>query len=77
MKQVNNYKRNLTGATCNTFLFVLLVLAQLEDKKDTLSTSTLIILIALLVSVIFLWIRGTKQYIDHRLQEIEKGKQEA
>ena len=75
--QTNNYKRNLTGAACNTFLFVLLPLVQLNNKKGTLSTSTVVLLIALLGSAIFLWMRGTKQYIDHRLQEIEKGKQEA
>ncbi len=77
MKQISNYKNNLKGAACNTFLFVLLLLVQLNNKKGTLSTSTVVLLIALLGSAIFLWMRGTKQYIDHRLQEIEKGKQEA
>ena len=77
MKQVKNYKKNLTGAACNTFLFALLVLVQANNKKATLSTFTVVLFIALLVSAIFLWIRGTKQYIDHRLQEIEKEKQEA
>ena len=75
--QTNNYKRNLTSAVGNTVLFVLLVLAQLNNNKGTLPTSTTVILFALLVSAIFLWIRGTKQYIDYRLQEIVKGNQEA
>ncbi len=75
--QTNNYKRNLTGAACNTFLFVLLLLVQLNNKKGTLSTSSVVIFMVFLVSVIFLWIRGTKQYIDHRLQGIGKGIQEA
>ena len=75
--QTNNYKRNLTSAVGNTFLFALLLLAQLSNNKGTLSTSTIVLLIALLVSAIFLWIRGTKQYIDYRLQEIVKGNQEA
>ncbi len=77
MKQVESYKRTLTGAACNTLVFALLVLVQANSKKMTLSTFTVVAFIALLVSVIFLWIRGTKQYIDHRLQEIEKEKEEA
>ena len=75
--QTNNYKRNLQSAVGNTLLFVLLVLAQLNNNKGTLSTFTFVLLIALLGSAIFLWIRGTKQYIDYRLQEIVKGNQEA
>ena len=72
-----NYKNNLRGAVGSTFLFALVLLSQLNNKKDTLSTFTVVLLIALLGSAIFHWMRGTKQYIDHRLQEIEKGKQEA
>lgn len=75
--QTNNYKRNLTAAACNTFLFVLLLLLQLNNKKGTISDFAVIAFTALLVSVIYLWIKGTKQYIDHRLQEINKGIQEA
>ena len=77
MNEAKNYKKNLTGAACNTLLFALLMLVQLNNKKVTLSTWTGVLLIGLLASAIFLWIRGTKQYIDHRLQGIEKEKQEA
>ncbi len=76
MKQAN-YIKNLTGAACNTFVLGVLVILQLDNKEETMSLPMLVAYVALLVSVIFLWIRGTKQYIDHRLQEIEKGKQEA
>ena len=72
----NNYKRNLTAAACNTFLLGVLVIMPL-NKKGTISDFAVIAFTALLVSVIYLWIKGTKQYIDHRLQEIEKGIQEA
>ena len=75
--QTNNYKRNLQSAVGNTLLFVLLVLGQLNNNKGRLSTSMTVLFIALLASAIFLWIRGTKQYIDYRLQEIVKGNQEA
>ena len=76
MKQVKDYKKNLTGAVCNTFVLGVLVIMQL-NQKGTMSDFAVIAFTALLVSVIYLWIRGTKQYIDHRLQEIEKEKQEA
>ncbi len=55
----------------------LLLETALDNKEETMSLPMLVAHVALLVSVIFLWIRGTKQYIDHRLQEIEEGKQEA
>ncbi len=76
MKQVESYKKNLKGAACNTFVLGVLVIIQL-NQEGTISDFTVIAFSALLVSVIYLWIRGTKQYIDYRLQEIVKGNQEA
>ena len=77
MKQVESYKKNLKGAACNTFVLGVLVIIQLNNNEDTISDFAAVAFIALLASAIFLWIRGTKQYIDYRLQEIVKGNQEA
>ena len=71
MKQGTSYRNDLKGAACNTFVTVMLLIVLLgnDSKDDTKGLISVICLVALVVSAIFLWIRGTKKYIDFAIEE--------
>ncbi len=74
MKQVKNYKQNLKAAVASTVCIVMLLLVTVSNsaKGDSLGVFMVVMLVGLLISTILLWIKGTRQYIDYRFQEIEK-----
>ena len=74
MKQVKNYKQNLKAAVGSTVCIVMLLLVTANNsaKGDSLGVFMVVMLVGLLMSTILLWIKGTRQYIDQRFQEIEK-----
>ncbi|MBW8017064.1 MAG: hypothetical protein FVQ82_12835 [Planctomycetes bacterium] len=63
----------------NTFVTVLLliVLVRNDSKSDTEGVISLVCLVVLVASAIFLWIRGTKKYIDFAIEEKINQKRES
>ena len=78
MKLKTSYRDDLKAAACNTLVAVLLIILMIRSasKSDTVEFMSLVLLVALLASTIFLWIRGTKIYIDFAIEEKINQKRE-
>jgi len=77
MEKANNYKMTLQTAVGMTVIVAVLLLGYISDaseKNDTLSAFQVILLAGSLGCAIWNWIKGAKQYIDFRFQELEKEK---
>lgn len=77
MKKANSYKRTLEGAAGLTLIVVILLVGSINDaseKNDKVSVFQLVLLVASLGSAIWYWIKGARQYIDFRFQELKKEK---
>jgi len=79
MKQGTSYRNDLKGAACNTFVTVILLIVLLrnDSKSDTEGVISIVCLIAIVVSAIYLWIRGAKKYIDFAIEEKINQKRES
>ena len=74
MKRKDNYKNNLKCAFASTFFIVLMLpqMAMKGAKSESMEVFMVVVLVVMVICTILTWIKGTKQYIDHRFQEIEK-----
>lgn len=76
MEQKKNYRNDLKCAACNTFVIVMLLIVMVsnDSKGDMAGVVSVVALAVLLVSAIYLWIRGAKKYIDFAIEEkIKQG----
>jgi hypothetical protein len=79
MKLEKNYRNDLKGAVCSTLCTVLLILVKIrsDSKSDTGEFMSLVLILVLLGSAIYMWIRGTKKYIDFAIEEKINQKRES
>ena len=72
-QQATGYVKNLQVAAINTFL-VVLYLVIMATEKDSNNDSFILPILVLIFSIFSIrcWIKGVKQYIDFRFQELEK-----
>ena len=78
MKLEKGYRNDLKAAACNTLVTLMLIILMIrsDSKSDMGEVMSLVFLVVLLGSTIFLWIRGTKKYIDFVIEEKIKQKHE-
>ena len=72
-----NYKNTLRGAVGTTFMIVvilLMIISNANKQNDTLDFLNIVILVAMVASAIWFWIKVTKQYIDFAIEEKDKDR---
>ena len=76
MKQ-KSYKNTLTGAIGTTIVVVALLLMNIRNtnkQNDPFDFLNIVIFFMLVANAIWLWIKGTKQYIDFAIEETNKDR---
>ena len=71
-----SYKNTLTGAAASTAFLVIMLIAMIRSKDGGDNVILVLSSMAFTVMSLLQWIKGTKQYIDFRFQELEKEKAE-
>ena len=74
MKRKDNYKNNLKCAFAGTFFIAMMLFSLIMNsaKGKSMEIVMLVTMPVMVLCTIWIWIKGTRQYIDHRLKEIVK-----